>query len=94
MENALGAEQMLQRRQTILEELVRDGARAVEVSAARYAVGREDLLIGLNYRVRLFSSQLALLRVRSERIVQRINLHLALGGGFVMTPVDTVSATR
>jgi NodT family efflux transporter outer membrane factor (OMF) lipoprotein len=94
VENALGAEQMLQRRQVILEELVRDGARAVEVSAARYAVGREDLLTGLQYRVRLFSSQLALIRVRSERMVQRINLHLALGGGFVMTPVDTVSATR
>jgi hypothetical protein len=30
----------------------------------------------------LYSAQVALLRVQSERLVQRINLHLALGGSF------------
>jgi outer membrane protein, multidrug efflux system len=31
----------------------------------------------------LQAARTALLRVQAERLVQRVNLHLALGGGFV-----------
>jgi outer membrane protein, multidrug efflux system len=30
----------------------------------------------------LYGSQVALLRVQSEQLIQRVNLHLALGGSF------------
>ncbi len=44
----------------------------------------------------LYSVRVALLRVQSERLVQRVNLHLALGGGFESAdaaPTKTSAAT-
>jgi outer membrane protein TolC len=94
VENALGAEQILRQREAILVQVVGDNKRAVAVSQARYAVGQEDLRPGLQQRQRLFSAETDLIRVRAERIIQRINLHLALGGGFVLPPVDSVKSGR
>ena len=34
----------------------------------------------------LYAARVALLRVRSEQLVQRVNLHLALGGSFDARP--------
>ena len=34
----------------------------------------------------LSATRTALLRVQAERLVQRVNLHLALGGGFEAKP--------
>ena len=34
----------------------------------------------------MFAAQSALLRMQSERLVQRVNLYLALGGGFEAMP--------
>lgn len=94
VENALGAEQVLRRRDTVLTEMVSNDARAVVISETRFSVGQEDLLPGLQQRQRLYNAETALIRVRAERIIQRINLHLALGGGFVVPPVDSVTASR
>jgi len=41
----------------------------------------------------LFSANSALLRVQSERLVQRVNLHLALGGGFDAAPTAAAVAS-
>jgi hypothetical protein len=35
---------------------------------------------------------MALLRVQSEQLIQRVNLHLALGGGFA-EPIAVVATT-
>jgi outer membrane protein TolC len=37
----------------------------------------------------VFGAHSALLRVQSERLVQRVNVYLALGGGFDATPAGT-----
>jgi outer membrane protein TolC len=37
----------------------------------------------------VFGTRSALLRVQSERLVQRVNLYLALGGGFEAVPATT-----
>ncbi len=94
VENALGAERMLRQRDTVLAAMVSNDARAVEVSQTRFRVGQEDLLPGLLQRQRLYNAETALIRVRTERVIQRINLHLAVGGGFVVPPVDSVTASR
>ena len=39
----------------------------------------------------LYSAQIALLRVQSDRLVQRVNLHLALGGSFETVRLDDAS---
>lgn len=33
-----------------------------------------------------------LLRVQTERLARRVNLHLALGGGFNLPPMEPVAA--
>jgi outer membrane protein TolC len=42
-----------------------------------------------------FGSRTALVRVQTEQLVQRVNVYLALGGGFEVTPARTpVAATE
>ena len=90
VENALAAEQLLRERQTVLTEVVAEQTRAVAVTQTRYQVGKSDVLSVLQQRMRLYGAEATLLGVRTERIVQRINLHLALGGGFV-PPIDSTA---
>ncbi len=91
VEDALAAEQVLRERQGVLSEVVEHQSRAVAVTQTRYQVGKSDLLGVLQQRMRLYGAEATLLGVRTDRIVQRINLHLALGGDFV-TAADSASA--
>jgi NodT family efflux transporter outer membrane factor (OMF) lipoprotein len=83
VENALSAAFTLEERETILAEAVAQNARALELANVRYKVGAGDLRAVLQQSLALYAAQTALLRVRSERLVQRVNLHLALGGSFL-----------
>jgi outer membrane protein TolC len=91
VENALAAERVLRERQSILTQVVAEQTRAVAVTQTRYRVGKSDLLGVVQQRMRLYGAEATLLGVRTDRIVQRINLHLALGGDFV-TGADSASA--
>jgi NodT family efflux transporter outer membrane factor (OMF) lipoprotein len=82
VENALAAEFTLDARAAILREAVAENRRAVELAQIRYRVGSGDLRAVLQQNVALYSAEISLLRVQSERLVQRVNLHLALGGSF------------
>jgi outer membrane protein TolC len=55
----------------------------------RYQVGSGDLRAVLQQNVALYAARTALLQVAGERLVQRVNLHLALGGGFEPAPAPT-----
>src|SRR4051812_9316569 len=91
VENALAAEQILGQRQSILTEVVGEQTNAVTVTRTRWRVGKSDLLSVVQQRMRLYGAEATLLGVRTDRILQRINLHLALGGDFV-TAADSASA--
>jgi NodT family efflux transporter outer membrane factor (OMF) lipoprotein len=82
VENALAAESKLSRRQEILEEAVRSLERALEIARIQNDVGMIDLFTVLQQQQALYVERSKLLRVRSERLIQRVNLHLALGGAF------------
>lgn len=73
-------------REAILERAVASNARALELAGIRYRVGSDDLRAVIAQTMTLSSSRTALLRVQSERRVQRVNLHLALGGSFDPAP--------
>ena len=47
-----------------------------------FRVGTGDLRAVAQQSLALHAARTALLRVQAERLVQRVNLHLALGGGF------------
>ena len=59
----------------------------------RYRVGSGDLRAVRQQQLTLYSAQVALLRMQSERLVQRVNLHLALGGSFE-TPVEPTKTSE
>jgi NodT family efflux transporter outer membrane factor (OMF) lipoprotein len=82
VENALSSELALRQRESILAAAASDAARALELAQTRYRVGSGDLRAVQQQQVAYLSSKMTLLRVQSEQRVQRVNLHLALGGNF------------
>ena len=82
VEAALSAGFAADEREAILARSVTSNARTVELAQVRYRVGSGDLRAVLQQNVALYGARTALLRAQSERLVQRINLYLALGGGF------------
>jgi len=82
VENALSAEFALRDRESILAANVRDNERALELTQTQFRVGSTDQRAVEQRQLALYSARTALLRVQSERLAQRVNLHLALGGSF------------
>jgi NodT family efflux transporter outer membrane factor (OMF) lipoprotein len=92
VENALSAGFALEQRTTILAQAIADNARALELSQVRYRVGSDDLRAVNQQQLALYASRSAQIRVEAERRVQRVNLHLALGGSFE-PPAPAAAAT-
>ena len=82
VEDALSAEFASGRREQVLARAVAENEKALELAQVRYRVGSGDLRAVSQQQISLYASRTALLRVQSERLVQRVNLYLALGGGF------------
>ncbi len=92
VENALGAENALRDREAILAAQIGDNERALELAKIQYRVGSTDLRAVEQNQLALYSARIALLRVQAERLAQRVNLYLALGGGFEMPAMPAVAA--
>jgi NodT family efflux transporter outer membrane factor (OMF) lipoprotein len=82
VENALGAEFSLRDREALLVRTVADNERALELVQVQYRVGSVDVRAVEQRQLALLQVRTALLRVQTERLAQRVNLHLALGGSF------------
>jgi multidrug efflux system outer membrane protein len=88
VEAALSAGFAADEREVILARAVTSNARTVELAQVRLNVGSGDLRAVLQQNIALYAARTALLRVQSERRVQRVNLHLALGGSFEPRPTE------
>ena len=93
VEGALSAENALRDRAVILDASVRDNQRALELTQIQFRVGSVDLQAVEQRQLTLYSSRMARLRVQTEQLAQRVNLHLALGGSFVVPPAPAASAS-
>jgi outer membrane protein, multidrug efflux system len=94
VEDALSNGFALADRETILMTAVRENARGLELANVRYRVGSGDLRGVQQQQLALYSAQVSLLRVQAERLVQRVNLHLALGGSFDSAAPPIVGTAR
>jgi len=83
VENALSAEFALDARHALLRQAVAENERALEFANVRYRVGSTDLRAVQQQQLAVYAARTSLLRVQSEQLVQRVNLYLALGGGWV-----------
>jgi NodT family efflux transporter outer membrane factor (OMF) lipoprotein len=82
VENALSSEFTLQSRVAVLRQAVIENERALELANVRYRVGSSDLRAVQQQQLAVFGARTTLLRVQAEQLVQRVNLYLALGGGW------------
>jgi outer membrane protein TolC len=94
VENALAAGQNLGKRVEVLEQVVGQQQRGLELAQDSFRVGKQDLRTVQQQQLTLYSARIALLRVRSEQLSQRVNLYLALGGSFERSDAATPVAQR
>lgn len=93
VEDALSAEFAAARRQAVLGRAVAENENALKLAQVRHEVGSGDLRGVRQQQLAAYGSRTALVRVQAERLVQRVNLHLALGGGFEAPPPPVAQAT-
>jgi outer membrane protein TolC len=89
VEGALASEFAAKRRESVLSRGVTENLRAADLAQVRYRVGSGDLLGVQRQQLAVYSARTALIRVQAEQLVQRVNVHLALGGGFDTQPSPT-----
>ena len=88
VETALTNERLLAEREGFLQSIVSNEFQAYEIERIRYDSGATDILSVLQIQSRWIGGRIALLRLQNERLAQRINLHLALGGSFEAAPAN------
>jgi multidrug efflux system outer membrane protein len=86
VENALAAEIAAREREKILTQTLSENRRAFDIVQTQFKVGSTDLRYVTQRQLALNATQSALIRVQSEQRVQRVNVHLALGGSFETRP--------
>jgi NodT family efflux transporter outer membrane factor (OMF) lipoprotein len=82
VEAALAAEIAARDREQILTDTLSDTQRALDLVRTQFKVGSTDLRFVTQRQLNLNAAQSALVRVQAEQRIQRVNLHLALGGAF------------
>ena len=86
VEGALSAEIAAREREQILAQVFSDSQQALTVVQTQFKVGSTDLRFVEQRQLALTATRSALIRVQAEQRVQRVNLHLALGGSFELPP--------
>ena len=86
VENALAAAINLEQRQDVLARAVDANDRSVGFARVRFDVGSGDLRGVQQQLLALHAARTSYLHVQAERLVQRVNLYLALGGTFDIPP--------
>jgi NodT family efflux transporter outer membrane factor (OMF) lipoprotein len=86
VENALAAEIAARQREQILTQTAADSQRALDIVRTQFKVGSTDLRFVTQRQLAFTATQSAVVRVQAEQRVQRVNLHLALGGSFEVKP--------
>lgn len=82
VETALTNESINEERERFLESVVDNNESALDIANAQLAEGAIDTLSVLQIQARVIAARASLIRIRGERLAQRVNLHLALGGSF------------
>ncbi|MCC8362707.1 efflux transporter outer membrane subunit [Lysobacter sp. A6] len=93
VESTLDAETTLATREELLRISAEDSRRAAGLTEESYRVGKSDLRDVMNRQLAANAADVALLAVRRERLVRRVDLHLALGGDFVAGTQDDAQAS-
>ncbi len=86
VETALAAERVLSEQEATSKSVLSNTNAALSLTESRYRSGRSDVMSLLALRRSVIDAESALLSVQRARFDNRVDLHLALGGGFAATP--------
>jgi len=93
-ENGIANEALLAQRLTFDQDALAQRTEAVRISRIQYTAGSTDLLSLLQLEAAQLSAQSAVIQLRDLQLTNRINLHLALGGGFDASPAGAGDGSR
>ncbi len=82
VENALESERLLEKRLGFARSSLADRDRAVEIAIDQYQAGKRDLLWVEILQTEQLVAQAEVIKLENQRLANRIQLHLALGGDF------------
>jgi outer membrane protein TolC len=87
VEESLAAEEHLLKREEYLKIEVRENKKAYDQTMQQYQIGQITLLDVLTVENKWIASRIAEMDVAGQRLINRVNLHLALGGSFEEMPI-------
>ncbi|WP_309396491.1 efflux transporter outer membrane subunit [Cerasicoccus maritimus] len=90
VEIALASEEFLDARVANLDESATQSIAAEDAAWEQYSRGLTDIITVLESQRRTFESRTALISARTNRLVNRVNLYLSLGGDFDELPPEGV----
>jgi len=82
VENALAEEKHLAARYKATEEMVKEYKTAYTMTVEKYRIGQSTVLDILIIQGKWISAEIQKLQVTKRRLINRVNLYLALGGSF------------
>jgi outer membrane protein TolC len=82
VEDSLANERHLQRREHYLTTMVKEFKTAYDMTNENYKIGQGTILDVLNAQSKWINARILQTQIRKERLINRVNLHLALGGSF------------
>ena len=94
VESALAAEGFLTQRETALADAAEQSRGARSLAEEQYRNGLVDVLVLVESQRRELEAESELLAVRRQRFETRVDLHKALGGGFLPKPHKQPSRNR
>lgn len=97
VEEALAEERRLAERLALTETAASEQTEAERLAKLRFDAGAIDQLTLILVQGQALNARLAALAMRVERLTNRVDLHLALGGGFAAppaTPEDALPASK
>jgi NodT family efflux transporter outer membrane factor (OMF) lipoprotein len=82
VENALAAEKHLSARLGHVETMVKEYHTAYKMTVETYRIGESSVLDILLIQSKWIAAEIQRMQVMKQRLINRVNLHLALGGSF------------
>jgi outer membrane protein TolC len=82
VEEALYNEKRLSERYRHASTMVREYKKAYDLTYKNYKIGQGTLLDVLDVQTKWINARILKTQILKERLVNRVNLHLALGGSF------------
>ena len=84
VETALAAAPLLKQQQQSLVTAADEAQESEQLAAEQYRAGLVDIITWLEAQRQLFTARSNLLQVQNQKLQNRIDLHLALGGNFML----------